>query len=49
MQICAAGYAVTYVTTLKLQLVIWTVVGLTAANEAPFPARPRYVASARTA
>jgi hypothetical protein len=30
MQARAAGYALTYVTTLKLQLVSWTVVGLTA-------------------
>jgi hypothetical protein len=30
MQTCAAGYALTYVTTLKLQFVTWTVVDLTA-------------------
>jgi hypothetical protein len=32
MQACAAGYALTYVTTLKLQLDTWTVVGLAAAK-----------------
>jgi hypothetical protein len=32
MHACAAGYALTYVTTLKLQLVSWKVVGLTAAK-----------------
>jgi hypothetical protein len=32
MKAYAAGYALTYVTTLKLQLVSWTVVGLTAAQ-----------------
>jgi hypothetical protein len=32
MQACAAGYAVTYVTTLKLRSVSWTIVGLTAAK-----------------
>jgi hypothetical protein len=31
MQASAAGYALTYVTSLKLQLVGWTVVGLTVA------------------
>jgi hypothetical protein len=35
MQVCAAGYALTYLTTLKLQLVSWTVVGLTAAKFKP--------------
>jgi hypothetical protein len=35
MQVSAAGYALTYVTTLKLQLVSWTVVGLTAAKFEP--------------
>jgi hypothetical protein len=35
MQACAAGYALTYVSTLKLQLVSWTVVGTTAANFKP--------------
>jgi hypothetical protein len=30
MQACAAGYALTYVTTLQLLLVSWTVAGLTA-------------------
>jgi hypothetical protein len=32
VQASAADYALTYVTTLKLQLVTWTVVGLTAAK-----------------
>jgi hypothetical protein len=35
MQACAAGCALTYVTTLKLQLVNWMVVGLTAAKFKP--------------
>jgi hypothetical protein len=35
MQACAAGYASTYATTLKLQLVSWTVVGLTTAKFKP--------------
>jgi hypothetical protein len=33
MKVCAAGYALTYAATLKLQLVSWTVVGL---NDAKF-------------
>jgi hypothetical protein len=32
---CASGYALSYVTTLKLQLVSWTLVGLTAAKFKP--------------
>jgi cytochrome b len=39
MQARAAGYALTYVTTMKLQLVSWTVVGLTAAKFKHFIAR----------
>jgi hypothetical protein len=35
MQACAAGYALTYVSTLKLQLVSGTVLGLTAAKFKP--------------
>jgi hypothetical protein len=35
LQVCAAGYALTYATILKLQLVNWTVVGLTAAKFKP--------------
>jgi hypothetical protein len=35
MQACAAGYALTYATTLKLHLVSGTVVGLTAAKFLP--------------
>jgi hypothetical protein len=35
MQVCAAGYALTYVTNLKLQLASWTAVGLTAAKFKP--------------
>jgi hypothetical protein len=35
MQACAAGYALTYVTTLKLQVVSQTVVGVTAAKFKP--------------
>jgi hypothetical protein len=35
MKPCAAGYALTYATALKLQLVSWTVVGLTAAKFKP--------------
>jgi hypothetical protein len=35
MQACAAGYALTYASTLKLQLVRWTAVGLTAAKFKP--------------
>jgi hypothetical protein len=35
MQACAADYALTYVTTLKLQLVSLTVVGLTAPKFKP--------------
>jgi hypothetical protein len=35
MQACAAGYVLTYVITLKLQLVSWTVVGLTVAKFKP--------------
>jgi hypothetical protein len=32
MQACAAGYAITYITTLKLHLASWTVVELAAAK-----------------
>jgi hypothetical protein len=35
MQACGAGYALTYVTSLKLQLVTWTIVGLTATKFKP--------------
>jgi uncharacterized membrane protein YvlD (DUF360 family) len=35
MKACATGYALTYVTTLKLQLVSRTVIGLTAAKFKP--------------
>jgi hypothetical protein len=35
MQACAAGYALTYLTTPKLQLVSWSAVGLTAAKFKP--------------
>jgi hypothetical protein len=35
MQACAAGYALTYVTALKLHLISRTVVGLTAAKIKP--------------
>jgi hypothetical protein len=35
MKACAAGYALTYVTTLKLQWVSWTDVGLTATKFKP--------------
>jgi hypothetical protein len=35
MQACAVGYALTYATTLKLQLASCTVVGLTAAKFKP--------------
>jgi hypothetical protein len=37
MQACAAGYALTYISTLKLQLVSWTGIGLTAAKFQPMP------------
>jgi hypothetical protein len=40
MHPCAAGYILTYVTTLKLKLVSWKVVGLKAtATRATFTAR----------
>jgi hypothetical protein len=32
MQACAAGYALTYSATMKLQLVTWTFIGLAAAK-----------------
>jgi hypothetical protein len=35
MQACAAGYDLTYLTIPKLQLVSWSVVGLTAAKFKP--------------
>jgi hypothetical protein len=36
MQACGAGYALTDLTTPKLQLVSWSIIGLTTAKFKPF-------------
>jgi hypothetical protein len=53
VKIFAAGYALTYITTPKLQLVSWTAVGLTSAKFKPtrliICLSFRYITSAQTA